>query len=168
MRVAKAIELDAQTALELRALSQRKRIEVRLQQRARIVLLAAKGMQNKDIAADVGLDRRQVALWRARFLEGGIEALSKDAPRFGRPASVMVEMESRIVQATLHEKPPNATHWNTRTLAGHLGIGATTVRTAWRNNGLKPLLSRSFKVSRDPRFEDKAFKLLGLNPACTQ
>ena len=87
MRVAKTIELDGQTDRELRALSQRKRIEVRLQQRARIVLLAAGGMQNKDIAVVVGLDRRQVALWRARFLEGGIAALRKDAPRSGRPAS---------------------------------------------------------------------------------
>lgn len=74
------------------------------------MLLAAKGMRNKDIATDVGLDRRQVALWRARFLEGGIEALSKDAPRSGRPVSAMAEMESRIIQATLHEKPANATH----------------------------------------------------------
>ena len=107
MRVAKTIELDAQTDRELRVLSQRKRIEVRLQQRARIVLLAAKGKRNKEIAAEVGLDRRQVALWRARFLKGGIDALRKDAPRSGRPAIVMSQMESRIVQATLHEKRAN-------------------------------------------------------------
>ena len=98
MRVAKAIELDAQMERELRVLSQRPRVEVRLQQRARIVLLAAKGLQNKDIALEVGLDRRQVALWRQRFLEGSIEALRKDAPRSGRPASVMQEMESRPTQ----------------------------------------------------------------------
>jgi transposase len=162
MRVAKTIELDAQTDRELRVLSQRKRIEVRLQQRARIVLLAAKGLQNKEIAVEVGLDRRQVALWRARFIEGGIDALRKDAPRSGRPPSVMSTMESRIVHATLHEKPANATHWSTRTLAEHLGVGATTVRTAWRNNGLKPHLSRTFKVSRDPRFEDKLLDVVGL------
>ena len=123
MRVAKAIELDAQTERELRVLAQRKRIEVRLQQRARVVLLAAKGMQNKEIALEVGLDRRQVALWRDRFLAGGIDALRKDAPRSGRPASVMAQMESRIVQATQHERPVNATHWSTRTLAEHLGVG---------------------------------------------
>jgi hypothetical protein len=74
----------------------------------------------------------------------------------------MAEMESRIVQATLHERPANATHWSTRTLAEHLGVGATTVRTAWRNNGLKPHLSRTFKVSRDPRFEDKLLDVVGL------
>ena len=100
IRVAKTIELHARTERGLRDLSRRKRNEVRLQQHARIVMLAAKGMQKKDIAADVGLDRRQVALWRSRFLEGDIEALSKNAPRSGRPASVMAKMASRIVQAT--------------------------------------------------------------------
>jgi transposase len=74
----------------------------------------------------------------------------------------MDEMESRIVQATLHEKPANATHWSTRRMAEHLGVGATTVRRAWRNNGLKPHLSRTLKVSRDPRFEDKLLDVVGL------
>lgn len=92
--------MEARTERGLRDLSRRKRIDVRLQQRARIVLLSAKGMQNQDIAADVGLDRRQLALWRSRFLEGGIEALSKDAPRSARPGSVMAEIAARIVQAT--------------------------------------------------------------------
>ena len=126
MRVAKAIELDSETERELRMLALGKRVEVRLQQRARIVMLAAKGMQNKDIAADVGLDRRQVAMWRERFVDGGIEALRKDAPRTGRPAVVMQKMESRIVRTTLNEIPTDATHWSTRTLAAHLGVGATT------------------------------------------
>jgi hypothetical protein len=71
-------------------------------------------------------------------------------------------MESRIVQATLHERPVDATHWSTRTLAAHLGVGATTVRRVWHNNGLKPHLRRSFKVSGDPRFEDKLLDVVGL------
>jgi transposase len=92
MRVAKVVELDARTDRELRVLCQRKRVEVRLQQRARIVLLASLGKQNKEIATEVGLDRRQVALWQSRFLEGGMDALGKDAPRSGRPPSVMAEL----------------------------------------------------------------------------
>lgn len=162
MRVAKAIELDEQVLQELRKLALGKRIEVRVQQRARIVMLAAKGMQNKEIALEVGLDRRQVALWRGRFLEGGVDALRKDAPRSGRPAVVMQKMESRIVQTTLSEVPADATHWSTRTLAEHLGVSATTVRRIWRNNGLKPHLSRSFKLSNDPKFEDKLVDIVGL------
>jgi transposase len=162
MRVAKSIELDAQTERELRALSLGKRVEVRVQQRARIVMLAAKGMQNKDIALEVDLDRRQVAMWRQRFLEGGIDALRKDLPRSGRPALVMQEMESRIVQTTLNEVPTDATHWSTRTLAAHLGVGATTVRKASHNNGLKPHLVRSFKLSNDQNFENKLIDVVGL------
>jgi transposase len=162
MRVAKPIELDSQTEQELRALALGKRVEVRLQQRARIVMLAAKGMQNKDIAVEVGLDRRQVSLWRERFIEGGIAALRKDAPRSGRPSTVMQKMESRIVKTTLNEIPTDATHWSTRTLAAHLGVGATTVRKVWRNNGLKPHLSRTFKVSNDPNFEAKLIDVVGL------
>jgi hypothetical protein len=100
------------------------------------VLLAAKRMHNKESALKVGLDRRKVALWRARFLEGGIDALRKDAPRPGRPASVTSAMESRSMNATLHGQPANSTHWSTRTLAEHLGSGATSVRTVRRSNGL--------------------------------
>jgi transposase len=162
MRVAKAIELDAEVERELQSLAKGRRVEVRLQQRARIVLLAAQGLQNIDIAQEVGLDRRQVALWRQRFLDGGVEAIRHDAPRGGRPATVTEEMESRIVEVTLRERPVNATHWSTRTLAEHLGVGATTVRRVWQGNGLKPHLSRSFKVSSDPRFEDKLLDVVGL------
>jgi len=92
MRVAKTIELDEHIERELRALARGRRVEARLQQRAQVVLLAARGLQNKDIAAEVGLDRRQVALWRQRFLNGGIDALGKDAPRSGLPATVTAEM----------------------------------------------------------------------------
>jgi transposase len=162
MRVAKRIELTAPVEQELRMLSKRGRIEARLRQRARIILLAAEGKQNKDIAVEVGLDRRQVALWRQRFAEGGIDALRQDAPRSGRPATVSAELESRIVHATLNDKPAKATHWSTRTLAARLGVGATTIRRVWRSHGLKPHLSRSFKLSRDPRFEDKLVDIVGL------
>ena len=162
MRIAKTIELDESTERELRVLSKRRRVQARLQQRARVVLLACEGWQNKDIAVQVGLDRRQVALWRQRFLDGGIDALRKDAPRSGRPATVTAEVQSRIVHATLHDRPVNATHWSTRTLAEKLGLGATTVRRVWRSNGLKPHLSRGFKLSRDPRFEDKLLDVVGL------
>ena len=166
MRVAKTIELDELTERELRVLSKRRTVEARLQQRAMVVLLAAEGRQNKDIAVEAGLDRRQVALWRERFLAGGVDALRKDAPRSARPATITAEIESRIVQATLHDKPVDATHWSTRTLAEHLGVGATTIRRVWQSNGLKPHLSRTFKLSRNPRFEDKLLDVAGvyMNP----
>ena len=162
MRVAEKIELDAQDERELRILSKRRRVEARVQQRASVILLAAKGWQNKDIATEVKLDRRQVALWRRRFIEGGTKALLQDASRSGRTPSVTAQIESRIVETTLNDKPPAATHWSTRTLAAHLGLSATTIRRVWARNGLKPHLQRTFKLSRDPRFVDKLFDVVGL------
>ena len=162
MRVAETINLDAAAERELRLLSKRRRIEARLQQRARVILRAAQGWQNKDIAVEVGLDRRQVALWRGRFLQGGIDALRQDAPRSGRTPTVTPEVVSRILEVTLHTKPAAATHWSTRTLAEHLGLGATTIRRVWKHNGIKPHLARTFKLSRDPRFEDKLLDVVGL------
>jgi transposase len=162
MRVAETIELDAATEHELRVLSKGRRIEARLQQRARVILLAAQGWQNKDISVEVDLDRRQVALWRSRFKQGGIDALRQDAPRSGRTPTVTPELESKIVQVTLHTKPAAATHWSTRTLAQHLGLSQTMVGRVWRRNGIKPHLARTFKLSRDPRFEDKLVDVVGL------
>ena len=162
MRVAEKVELDGQVERELRSLSKRRRVQARVQQRASVVLLAAKGWQNKDIATEVKLDRRQVALWRRRFIEGGTKALMQDASRSGRTPSVTPEIESRIVETTLHDKPPAATHWSTRTLGAHLGLSATTIRRVWTRNGLKPHLQHTFKLSRDPRFVDKLFDVVGL------
>jgi hypothetical protein len=70
--------------------------------------------------------------------------------------------ESRILQVTLHRKPAAATHWSTRTLAEHLDVSATTIRRVWQRNGIKPHLSRTFKLSHDPRFEDKLVDVVGL------
>jgi transposase len=162
MRVAERIELDASTDRELRILAKRRRVQARVQQRARVILLAAEGWRNKDIAVQVELDRRQVALWRRRFIEGGIQALLQDASRPGRTPSVTPELEARIVNTTLHETPLAATHWSTRTLAAHLGLSATTIRRVWARNGLKPHLRETFKLSRDPRFVDKLHDIVGL------
>ena len=119
-----------------------------MQQRARVVLLAAQGWQNQDIAVEVKLDRRQVALWRQRFLDGGVEALMHDAPRPGRTPTVTAEVESSIVHKTLHDKPIAATHWSTRTLAAQLGVGPTTIRRVWQRNGLKPHRQSSLALAR--------------------
>jgi len=138
MRVAEPIETDVQTERELRALSRGRRVEARVQQRASLILLAAQGWQNKDIAEAVKLDRRQVALWRRRFIEGGIQALLQDASRPGRPSSVTPAMEWHILRATLSTPPGEATAWSTRTLGAHLGLSATTVRRVWQRHGIKP------------------------------
>ena len=163
MRVAEVIELDANTERELRALSKGRRVEARVQQRASVILLAAQGWQNKDIADRVMLDRRQVALWRRRFMDGGLDALRQDAVRTGRTPSVTQALETHILSTTLHEQPPDAAQWSSRTLAAHLGLSATTIRRVWQRNGIKPHEQEATKDPREhPRVEDKLFDVVGL------
>lgn len=137
MRVAEPIELDVKTERALRTLAKGRRVEARVQQRACVILLAAQGWQNKDIAIEVRLDRRQVALWRRRFIEGGVDALLQDAPRAGRSPSVTLALESHIVRTTLQVQPLEGSCWSTRSLAAYLGLSASTIRRVWQRNGIK-------------------------------
>lgn len=163
MRVAVPIETDALTERELRALAKGRRVEARVQQRASVILLAAQGWQNKDIAEEVKLDRRQVALWRRRFLEGGVQALMRDASRSGRAPSVTAAHEWYILRTTLDEQPAEGGNWSTRSLAAHLGLSATTVRRVWQRNGIQPHAQGGFAASRELlRFEGHRVDVLGL------
>ena len=163
MRVAKPVQLSAEDDRRLRILSKRKRIEARIQMRARIVLLAADAMPDKDIAAKLDTDRRVAARWRARFLVAGVDGLLQDATRPGRPrtAGKAINVE-RVVRVTLEETPKGATHWSTRTLAAHLGTSASAVARIWRAHGIKPHRIESFKLSNDTRFLEKLEDIVGL------
>src|SRR5438552_1485136 len=163
MRVAKPIQLSADEDRRLRILSKRKRVEARVQLRARIVLLANDGMSDKDIAEKLDTDRRVAARWRARFLTAGVDALLQDATRPGRPRTARAAVKvQEIERVTLEETPEGATHWSTRTLADHLGTNATAVARIWRAHGLKPHRVESFKLSNDPRFIEKLEDIVGL------
>jgi transposase len=134
----------------------------RLVQRAQIVLLAAEGRQNIGIAAELGIDRTIVNRWRRRFAEKGLAGIEKDAPRGGRPATQRQAVAARILRATTQERPANATHWSTNSLAKHLSVSPSMVGRVWRANGLKPHLVRTFKVSNDPQFVEKVIDVVGL------
>jgi transposase len=156
MRVAKPIQLSAADDRRLRILSNRKRVEARVQFRARVVLLAADGMSDKDIGEKLDADRRVAARWRARFLAEGVDGLLQDATRPGRPRTARAAVNvQEIVRVTLEETLTGATHWSTRTLADHLGTNATAVARIWRAHGLKPHRVESFKLSNDPQFIEK-------------
>ena len=131
--------------------------------RARIVLMAAKGMTDKDIAQKLDTDRRVAARWRARFLAAGVDGLLQDASRPGRPRTARESANvQEVVRVTLEQTPQGATHWSTRTLAAHLGTSASAVARIWRDHGLKPHRIESFKLSNDPRFIDKLEDIVGL------
>jgi transposase len=133
---------------------------MRLVRRAKIVLLAAGGMQNIEIGEQLGIERTIVGRWRRRFVAQGLAGLEKDAPRGGRPANTA--LARKIVEQTTQCKPSNATHWSTNSLAKVLGTSRSTVSRVWRANGLKPHLVRTFKVSNDPRFVQKLIDVVGL------
>ena len=159
LRVAPAIELTKKQEVELTRLARSKRTSVRLAQRAQIVLLAAQGQQNKDIAQQLGIGRVQVARWRERFLQSGVQGIKRDLPRGAPPVKVDV---AKLVELTTQSTPEAATHWSTRTMAVVLQVSPRTVMLHWQANGLKPHLVRGFKISRDPKFVEKLEDIVGL------
>lgn len=158
-RVAPEILLSDAEREELTRLSRSKRTSVRLALRARIVLLAASGWQNKAIATELAVGRVQVARWRARYAESRLLGIERGVPRGAPPAKVDV---ARLVALTPQSKPAAPTHWSTRTMAEKLGISSARVSRHGRANGLKPHLVRGFKVSRDPKFVEKPEDIVGL------
>lgn len=162
MRVAAAILLTDEERTALVKWAQGRSTEARLVLRAKIVLAAADGATNKQIAADLGTDTHTAARWRNRFAEKRLPGIKQDAPRGGRPPVKRQALVAEIIRRTTQETPPNATHWSTRTLARALGTDAMTVQRVWKANGLKPHLTKSFKVSNDPKFVEKVIDIVGL------
>ncbi len=162
MRVAPIIQLTQEQRTALTRLVKGRRTEVRVVARAQIVLAAANGLENQEIADDLDVTRETVGRWRSRFAAEGVAGILKDRPRGGRKPTRRSKIESRIIRKTTQEKPANATHWSTRTLAKKLGISQSMVHRVWKANGLKPHLVKTFKVSNDPRFEEKLRDVVGL------
>lgn len=162
MRVAQDIILSKKERTTLHRWSQGRRVSVRQSERARMILLAAEGMLNKEIASRMGVKAHTVGRWRSRFAELRLAGIEKDLPRGGRPRDRREQLESEIIRKTTQETPENATHWSTRTLAQELGVSQSMIYRVWKANGLKPHLVRTFKLSRDPHFEKKLIDVVGL------
>jgi transposase len=162
MRTARRVELNSEDRAALQQQARGRSLPARLVERSRIVLRAADGLQNDEIAAEFGITPEKVARWRNRFLDGGLEALRKDAPRPGRTRTIDDRAVARVIQMTTQDRPDNATHWSTRTMAEAAGVSAASVRRIWRAHGLKPHLQRTFKVSNDPLFAEKLETIVGL------
>ena len=162
MKKAPEITLTAQDRLTLTRWSRGRSTPVRLMQRAKLVLLAAEGKMNKDIADELGINPNTVVRWRSRFAHRGVAGIEKDAPRGGRKPVVRNRVARRILEKTTQERPAHATHWSTRTLAAELKVSRSMVHRVWRVHNLKPHLTRTFKVSNDPRFVEKLIDVVGL------
>jgi transposase len=166
MRVAPPIFLTEDERRTLHQWARGRSLPARLVERARVVLLAAAGKQDLEIAAEVGISNQKAARWRKRFLKMGLAGLEKDAPRPGRTPTITSTKVHEVVRRTTQEKPVNATHWSTRTMAEASGLSEKSIRRIWHKHDLKPHLSRTFKVSNDPAFAEKLEAIVGLHLFC--
>ena len=152
---------DSQRAT-LERLSRSQTAAHRQVQRAKVLLLAADGVANTRISEQVGVTPVTVRAWRERFEQDGLSKLGQVRQGRGRKASISEEQVRAIVYDTLHTTPPGATHWSCRTMAKHAGVSPATVQRIWHDLGIKPHRVDTFKVSTDPRFEEKLTDVVGL------
>ena len=131
-------------------------------QRCRIILAAAAGTQDKDIAKSMKINYKTVALWRKRFCSEGPDCLWEVAAGRGRKPQLTAEKIEEVVNATLQTKPVGATHWSCRTMAEEQGISKSTINLIWQSHGLQPHRTKQFKLSRDPKFLEKLTDVVGL------
>ena len=130
--------------------------------RCRIVLAAAEGSTNQQIAAKLGCNPVTVGKWRTRFADKRLDGLI-DEPRPGQPRKITDEIVERVIVATLETTPEDgATQWSTRSMAAKVGLNQTACRRIWRTFGLKPHRVEDFKLSTDPQFVDKVRDIVGL------
>lgn len=134
----------------------------RLVQRAKVILDAADGVANSEVSARVGVSRPTVLAWRAEFAARGLWRFGQVAPGRGRKPTIPQETVDRVVELTLHHRPAGATHWSCRSMAREVGISPASVQRIWDGRGLKPHLVATFKLSNDPRFEQKLVDVVGL------
>ena len=146
----------------LRVLARSQTAPHRQVQRAEALLLAADGVANSQIAGRVGVKAATVRAWRARFAEEGLAKLGKVRAGRGRRSTIPQATIEEIVELTRHATPAGHTHWSCRTMAARVGVSPATVQRVWAARGLKPHLVRSFKLSNDPRFEEKLIDVVGL------
>jgi transposase len=131
-------------------------------QRARVLLMASDGFANTRIASEVGVAPMTVKAWRDRFEQSGLKDFSAVRPGRGRRPSIPAAKVEEIVGLTLHETPPGETHWSCRMMAARAGVSAATVQRIWSARAIKPHQVTTFKLSNDPRFEEKLVDVVGL------
>jgi len=159
--VAVAIELSDQERAQLEAWSRRRTSAQALALRARIVLQAADGLKNSEIAERLGISRATVTTWRSRFAEHRLDGLL-DEPRPGRPRTITDDKVEEVIVKTLETTPKDATHWSTRSMAREVGLTQSAVLRIWRAFGLQPHRQETWKLSKDPQFIDKVRDIVAL------
>ncbi|MGH2968730.1 MAG: IS630 family transposase [Solirubrobacteraceae bacterium] len=155
------IELSDEERVRLDGWSRRRTTAQALALRSRIVLAAADGLSNGEIAERLGVSRPTATKWRNRFAELRLDGLV-DEPRPGRPRTISDEQVEVVIVKTLESKPKDATHWSTRSMAAEMGMTADAIMRIWHAFGLQPHRTETFKLSSDPLFVDKVKDICGL------
>src|ERR1700751_5616141 len=158
-----SLELDEGERRELTSLASRRSTAQGLAQRARIILACADGEQSKVVAARLGIDPDTVGNWRRRFAAHRLEGL-RDEPRSGTPRTIEDARIETVIVRTLETKPPNATHWSSRSMARASGLSVSTVQRIWRAFGLQPHRLETFKLSTDPDALDRSQPMFPMRP----
>ena len=162
MRVAPTVVIEPAERAQLVEWSRGRSLPSRLVERARIVLGAADGRTNLQIADELSIHQRTVALWRRRFLLFRLAGIEQDAPRAGRKPRLDPEFVQGVLFKTLHTKPRGETHWSVRTMAREVNVHPSTIHRIWQLHGIQPHRTQSFKLSKDPQFERKLIDVVGL------
>ena len=159
MNTAVKIQLTPEEENILKKTIRSRKAPIRLIERSKIIWMASKGHSNIEIAEQLKITAHKVGRWRNRYAVHGYDGIKRELPRGknqgGRKSADQARLRSIIIKMTTQSKPKDATHWSTRTLAKELGTTHSFVNRVWQESGLKPHLLMGFKVSNDPRFEEK-------------
>jgi transposase len=164
---APALPATGAQRVELQRMATSTRLPHRQVVQAKALLWAADGVANQEIARRCGVDSDAVRRWRARFAEKGVAGVGVIAKGRGRKSSLPAGTVEEVVRLTQQELPADgSTHWSTRSMAARVGIGKDSVAQIWADHNLKPWKVDTFKISNDPRFEEKLVDVVGmyLNP----
>jgi transposase len=159
--VAVSLVLDDAEREQLERWTRRRSSAQALALRARIVLLAAEGLKNTEIAERLGITRGMAAKWRSRFAAHRLDGLT-DEPRPGRPRTITDDKVEEVIVKTLETTPKDATHWSTRSMAKEVGLTQSAVLRIWQAFGLQPHRQETWKLSKDPQFIEKVRDVVGL------
>ena len=162
MRTSRKISLPEPDRNELERLVRARSTPQKVVLRAKIMLLGDDGVRTSEIRERLGTTTPTISRWRERYEAAGVPGLLKDASRPGRKPSLSQATVAGVVELTLREKPPDATHWSTRSMAAVAAISPASVRRIWKAHGLQPHRVRTFKLSRDPQFVEKLHDVVGL------
>jgi transposase len=159
---ATAMGLHETQKRQLEALARAGTTPQRVARKCRVILLASQGVPNHAIAQQTGLSRPTILAARTAFAERGIEGIRTSKQRQRSRRALTAELEQKILDLTLKTRPANATHWSVRVLAAQLGVSRMLVQRVWQRHQIQPHRVEKFKISNDPKFEDKVRDVVGL------